>query len=225
MGASGRLGRCVRRSVRDRTDPGLDRFLRRRAGNGRLLGAVAHHAVGHGTAASRPHGSPPGGGRSRPPRTGGIGGVVLALRDSRPRHARAREAADPSRRHRPLSLRAEPDVRRGALHRRRPGPVLREPAAPDLRGGRMGRDIALRAPVRGARPAPALRRGLRGLLRGRAPVVAAPAPVARRRRDQRSIKPRKSGAGGVGSSESAFSTANSAMRSTAQGKCASLRLR
>ena len=72
----------------------------------------------------------------------------------------------------------------------------------------------------------ALRRRLRRLHRGGTALVAAPrVPGAAEARLQRSIKLRKSGTDGVGSFDSAFSTANSAMRSTAQGKWASLRLR
>ena len=56
-------------------------------------------------------------------------------------------------------------------------------------------------------------------------MVASRAAVARLSRPQRSISARKSGVAGVGSFESAFSTANSAILSTAHGKWASFRLR
>jgi len=186
---------------------------------------MAAHPLAPGASAPRPVGATPA--RSGPRSRGAARarGVVLPIRHSRPGDAGAGHATEAPRGDGSLSVRPEPDVRGRALDRRRPGPVLREPAGPGLCRALLGHGPSLGAGVRRAQLERPLRRGLRGLLRGRAPVVAAPASMARVTRLYRSIKLRKSGTDGVGSLDSAFSTANSAMRSTAQGKWASLRLR
>src|SRR5262249_29450096 len=119
-----------------------------------------------------------GGGRAPGPgRSGRRGRVLRPVRPEGAGHARAVASAQAPGRDRPLSLPAQPDVRRPALPDRRPGRAPREGRPPRLRRRGLGGRHAVRPPLRGARPARALRRGVRGLLRGRAPLDPPPAAL------------------------------------------------